>query len=308
MTQMFDQTTGARGRSLVVAMALTALLAVLGSASPALASNASKTAKLFAACPVGVENLAQCDYAKSGVGSEFQAGNIVVPLAKSLVLQGGITQNEETGATTFYGAEAGNATTLKPVPQVVPGGLEAIVDPTKLSGSALASYEAAVSGGKSGVKLAIELAGPPTPAVSLEFDCFVTGTCPAIVLPVQVHFINSFLGKNCYVGNNHDPIHIELTTGETDPPPPNMPIKGNLGELKFGEGGETAEIVNDALVNNSYAAPGASNCGTPQTESQVDAAFDSKSGIPSPAGTNRALIVGTLHIASAKYVEENLRG
>jgi len=300
---------GARRRSLVVAMALTALVAALGtvSASSALASG-KQSAKFFAACPTGVEVVVQCDYAKSGAGSEFQAGNITVPLNKPLVLQGGISQNEETGATTFFGAEAGNSSTLKPVAQEVPGGLEGLIDPTKLSGAALESYEKAISSGKSGVKLEIELAGPPNPDVSLEFLCFVTGTCPAIVLPVQVHFINSFLGKNCSVGNNHNQIHIELTTGETSPPPPNMPIKGNLGELIFTEEGQVGEIRNDALVNNSYAAPAATNCGTPQTESQVDAAFNSKSGLPSPAGTNRALIVGTLHIAGASFVKENLRG
>jgi hypothetical protein len=271
------------------------------------AGAARKEAKNFANCPLGIPQVVQCDYAKSGVGSEFQAGKITVPLNKPEVLLGGITQNENE-TTTFYGAETGNQTTLKPVPQEVPGGLEANVNPALLSGSALAAYEKAVGSGKGKVTLEIELAGPPHPTITLEFFCFVTGSCPAIILPVQVRLTNSFLGKNCSIGNNNDPINIELTTGETSPPPPNEPIHGSLGSLSFAHEGRVIHVEGNTLVNNSYSSPGATGCGTPQTESQVDAAINSATGLPSPAGSNKAIITGNLDIASAAFVRESLRG
>jgi hypothetical protein len=295
------------GLCLVALLALSSVMA--GSALASGEGNAAKKeAKYFANCPVGLPQVVQCDYAISGPGSNFQAGNIDVPLNKSEILQGGISENEETETTTFWGAEAGNNTTLKPVSQEVPGGLEGNIEPADLTGAALASYEKAVANGKSKVTLAIELAGPPHPTVSLEFFCFITGECPAIVLPVQVKLSNSFLGKNCTIGNNNDPIGIELTTGTTNPPPPNEPISGSLGSVHFSHEGKVILVENNTLVNNSYASPGATGCGTPQTESQVDAAIDAKTGLPSPAGNNKAIITGTLHIAAASYVKESLRG
>lgn len=293
------------GLCLVALLAIGAL--VSSSAFASEEGAAKKEAKLFKNCPLALPQVVQCDYAKSGPGSEFQAGNITVPLNKPEILQGGLSQPEET-KTEFWGTEAGNNTTLKPVAQEVPGGLEGNIEAADLSGAALEAYEKAIANGKNKVTLSIELAGPPHPTVGLEFFCFVTGECPAIVLPVQVKLSNSFLGKTCSIGNNNDPINIELTTGETNPPPPNEPIHGSLGELHFLHEGQVILVENNSLVNNSYASPGATGCGTGQTESQVDAAIDAKTGLPSPAGTNRALITGTLHIASAEYVREHLRG
>jgi hypothetical protein len=291
----------------LMAMALTTSLAVLAATSPALAASQSQEAKWFAACPTSLPQVVQCDYAKSEVGSEFQAGNITVPLNKPEILLGGISQTEAE-TTEFWGAEFGNAKTLKPVPQPIPGGLEGNIEASMLSGSALASYEKAIAGGKTGVTASIELAGPPHPAVSLEFFCFLSGTCPAITLPVQVKLKNVFLGNNCYIGSNSNPIEIELTIGTTSPPPPNEPITGSLGEISFGHEGQTIAVEHNKLVNNSYASPGATGCGTPTTQSQVDAAIDTKAGLPSPAGTNKAIITGEPRIAAASYVKESLRG
>jgi hypothetical protein len=291
----------------IAVLAMFALGALGGAASASAAIGGPNEAKFFAQCPLSLPQIVQCDYAKSGPGSEFQAGKIAVPLTRPEVLQGGISQNED-GTTVFWGAESGNKTTLVPVAQEVPGGLESNIDVSKLSGSALAAYEKAVAAGKTKVTATIELAGPPHPAVSLEFDCFLSGTCPAISLPVQVKLRNSFLGRNCSIGTNNSPIQIELITGTTSPPPPNEPITGALGELAIGGEGSVAVIKNNSLVNNSYAAPGATGCGTPLTESQVDAAINSATGLPSPAGTNKAIIKGTLRIAAATYVKEHFRG
>lgn len=296
-----------RRYTFVAAMTLAVSLAALGAASPAMAASKAQEERWFAACPTNLPQVVQCDYAKSEVGSEFQAGNITVPLNKPEILQGGISQTEEE-KTEFWGAEFGNNKTLKPVGQPVPGGLEANLDPSLLSGSALARYEKAVANGQTTVLALIELAGPPHPSVSLEFFCFLTGTCPAITLPVQVKLKNPFLGSNCYIGSNTNPIEIELTIGTTSPPPPNEPITGSLGELSFGHEGQTVAVEHNKLVNNSYASPGATGCGTPTTQSQVDAAIDTKAGLPSPAGTNKAIITGELRIAAASYVKESLRG
>ena len=159
--RMLGRTKASRS-SLLVAMAL---CAALGTASPAMAAKEGSSnkgeAKDFAQCPIALRQVVACVFAKSGPGSEFQAGKITVPLNKPEVLQGGLSQVGEQ--TEFWGAEAGNNTTLKPVPQEVPGGLEANINPAELSGSALAAYEKAIAGGKTKVTASIELTGPPHP-------------------------------------------------------------------------------------------------------------------------------------------------
>ena len=77
----------------------------------------------------------------------------------------------------------------------------------------------------------------------------ITGT--TLTLPVRVHLENLFLGSGCYVGSASNPVTIELTTGTTNPPPPNKPISGATGEFGSKAGGEILTLTNNVLVNNS---------------------------------------------------------
>ncbi len=105
------------------------------------------------------------------------------------------------------------------------------------------------------------------------------------------------------MGSTQNPIQVNFITGETSPPPPNLPIHGALGEIHVIGEGNILQILGDKLVNNSYASPGVQGCGV---HGGLDAAMNSALGLPSPAGSNSAELVGELDAASAEAVKEHL--
>ena len=117
-----------------------------------------------------------------------------------------------------------------------------------------------INEGFTGVNATVELAGSASNIeVNLGNLLFETGT--ALSLPVKIKLSNAILGSNCYLGSNSNPIVIDFTSGETSPPPPNEPIHGSVGEFSSNEAETLLTLEGGQLVNNSYAAPGASGCG-----------------------------------------------
>ena len=128
------------------------------------------------------------------------------------------------------------------------------------------------------------MAGPASSIFLSEINLLEdTGTF--LSLPVQVHLNNTFLGKDCTVGTNGAPINIAFTSGTTDPPPPNVPIKGTSGIVTTIPGTEAraAWIQGSEIVNNEYAAPGVSGCGE---GGRPDGALNAALGLPSPSGSH----------------------
>ncbi len=107
----------------------------------------------------------------------------------------------------------------------------------------------------------------------------------ALSLPVKVHLENPLLGRECYIGSNADPIVLSLTTGTTNPPPPNKPISGSMGLISEKDEFAFAEIAEHTQVGNSFSAPAATGCGGPLSF-LIDPLINSKIGLPSPAGYN----------------------
>ena len=279
-----------------------ALAAVLVSfvALPAVASAGGL--QKFQHCPkenpeVAVESGA-CVYAKSQYTttnwkspeppSGLQAGNVTIPFVKPVVLQGGFS-GLTSEPVLLVGPEDG-ADRLVPAAEPVPGGLAGEIDASKLHGATLEAYEAAVHGRKTGVTATIEIA-PNAAAVILNSAFLLTTEGTFLTLPLKMKFSNPFLGEHCYAGSDAAPIVVELTDGTTSPPPPNEPISGQLGKLKFGETEIT--IKEDSLVGNSFEAPAVEGCGREAAwQAEVDEAINSKAGLPSPAGTNSTRING----------------
>jgi len=127
---------------------------------------------------------------------------------------------------------------------------------------------------------------------------------PALSLPVKIKLNNVILGKECYIGSNSEPIVINLITGKTNPPKPNEPIKGNVGNLEGNEAGTILTISENSLVNNSFATSGANGCGAPFS-AYVDPLVNSIIGVPSEAGHNTAVLNGEIKQSSAEAVEES---
>lgn len=269
-------------------------LAMLAFAAPAMAGKPTGEFANFTQCPLSNPEVAICVYSKSS-GGEFVINSTKVPLTKAVTLQGGIARNSK-GEERFV--SAANGETLSKTPQTVPGGLLKIVAPEFLPGFLQEWLNELVNKGITGVTATTELVGSP----SLNFGSFLSGEGTALALPVRVHLENLFLGSGCYVGSASHPITVDLTTGTTNPPAPNKPIKGSVGEAEFKDEFNLIVIKNNTLVNNSFEAPEAEGCGG-IFSFLIDYAVDAELGLPSAAGHNTAILSGTQEIGSASSVK-----
>ncbi len=161
-------------------------------------------------------------------------------------------------------------------------------------------FEEFINKGLTGVTETTELAGPASDiGLNTENLLFEEGT--ALSLPVKIKLGNAFLGSSCYIGSDSNPIVIDFTTGTTEPPPPNEPIKGAAGTFEHNEEFTLITLSGGRLVNNSYAAPEATGCGGPFS-SIVDP-VNAELGLPSAAGHNTAILEGKLSTANAEAVK-----
>jgi hypothetical protein len=282
-------------RKLFIAAALMATMLV---PSQALASSHHPTGEFaqFAECPLSHPALFACVYSESN-GGFFQMGKKNVPLVNTVILQGGLEFNEK-GESTFVGAE--NGETLSKTPQPVPGGLTGIVAPTWWPLSLQNWFNEQINNGFTGVTATVEVAGPAS-GIKINTLNLLIESGTALSLPAKIKLSNPILGSNCYVGSNSKPVVIDFTSGETSPPPPNKPIHGSAGTLSINEAGTLITLSGGSLVNNSFAAPAASGCGG-LFSFFIDPLVNSLVGLPSPAGTNAAVLEGKLQTAEAKAV------
>lgn len=284
-------------RRLFLAGAL--LLAML---IPAASANAALTGEYarFETCPTANSAVDGCIYAETSSGN-FTMGSKSVPLKNPVILKGGLDSDNGSifGNLTFVAPTDG--VTLSKSPQPVPGGLLGVTAPTWWPSILRELFEETINNGFTGVTATVELAGPAS-AIKFSAGNELFGTGTALSMPAKVKLGNPFLGSNCYIGSNSNPIQLNLTTGTTSPPPPNSPITGSPGEFGAIEEGAIIFTKNNKLVDNSFAAPGASGCGGILFSWAVDPFVDSIVGVPSPAGTNTAILEGTTYIADANAV------
>jgi hypothetical protein len=286
-------------RRLIPVIALVAVMLV--PASPASAALTGEQAR-FSKCPLSNLKVEACVYAESS-GGLFTIGKKTVPVKNAVVLQGGVealTEEGVFGPTVFLAPTDGN--TLSKSPQPVPGGLLGIQAPSWWPQFLKNLFNETINNGLTGVNSTVELAGPAS-AVKVSFINALSQQGAAFSMPVKVKLSNSFLGNNCYIGSNSNPIQLNLTTGTTSPPPPNTPITGNPGEP--GELPAMLLLKNNRLVDNAFSAPGANGCGG-LFSFLVDPFVDSIVGVPSPAGTNTAILEGTTYLGIADQLREML--
>ena len=285
---------------LIVAVA-EVIAAVSAVASPAMATPTGEFA-VFAQCPLSNPSLSACLWAKSESG-EFVAGKQKVPITNPITLQGGLIENEETGALTFVAAA--NGVTISHSPQTVPGGLAGLINCKEIKEIIeRIACEVFFENGVTGATETTELAAPAS-SIGINESNLLSETGTALSLPVKVHLENPFLGSSCYLGSNTHPIVIEFTTGTTAPPLPNKPIKGKKGEISVVGEGQILKISNNSLVNNTFAAPGATGCGGFLIELLLDPIINAKLGLPAASGHNTAILNGTLEQAGAEPVREH---
>jgi hypothetical protein len=227
-----------------------------------------------------------------GLLSHFTAGNISVALKLPITLRGGVTEKEiEPTELVFSGAEG--APTIQPVAQAGPP-LTKSVDKADLSGSELDRFNYYVKVAKETKTTAtVELAGSAR-NIHLNLANLLDGEGTAFSFPVKVKLGSGFVGSNCYVGSDENPIVVNFTTGTSGE------LQGKLGQLTFGEMGILTTWGN-TLVASGFASPGAEGCGV---EGGADEAINAALGLPS--SNNSSVLNGVLKLAGAENVEEHL--
>jgi len=277
-----------------------ASLAVLAFAGSALALKPTGDFVNFGNCPTKVTGVNFCVFATTSSG-EFKIKKTTVPITKTITLQGGIIENEETGAETWVNA-ANGAQTISLTPQTVPGGLLKIVAPEFFGEPLSKIFNEFINKGITGVTATTELVGN----ITINRQALLEGGPDALNLPVRVHLENEFLGPKCYVGSSSKPVNVELTTGTTSPPLPNTPITGSIGEGEFKDEFTLLILKKNKLVNNTFSAPKSEGCGSQILfglfTGIIDAAVDSQLELPSASGNNTAILSGTLENAVAAAV------
>lgn len=275
------------------------LLAIL---IPAASANAALTGEYarFETCPTANAAVDGCVYAETNSGN-FVMGAKTVPLKNQVVLKGGFDSDDGSifGNLTFIAPTDG--VTLSKSPQPVPGGLTGIVAPSWWPSILRDLFNETINNGFTGVTATVELAAPAS-AIKFDAENELFGVGTALSMPVKVKLSNPFLGSNCYIGSNSNPLKLNLTTGTTSPPPPNSPISGNPGEFTVIEEGNIVATKNNKLVDNAFAAPGANGCGGILFSWAVDPFVNSIVGVPSAAGTNTAILEGSTYIADGNAV------
>jgi hypothetical protein len=284
-------------KRLLLAATLAALMLVpASSASAALTGEYAR----FSKCPLANTAVDYCIYAETTAGS-FVTGKKTVPLKIPVLLQGGLAGEQEDLFKPLSLVAATDGNTLSKSAQPVPGGLLGVTAPAWWPKFLQDLFNETINNGFTGVTATVEIAGPVS-GVQVNLGAALAQTGTAFSFPVKVKLSNPFLGSNCYIGSNSNPIQLKLTTGTTSPPPPNVPVSGNPGEIvepAFGVGG----FKNNRLVDNAFATPGATGCGG-IFSLLVDPFVNSIVGIPSAAGTNAATLEGTILFANAPILRE----
>lgn len=283
-------------RRLLLAMVLAVAMLVPAASASAFTGEFAR----FNTCPLSNPEVTSCLYAETNAGS-FTIGQKAVPIKNTVVLKGGLL-SPPAGSNVSPLIAPTDGIALSKTPQPVPGGLLGVTAPTWWPQLLRDLFNETINNGFTGVTSTLELAGPPS-AVQVSLLAALTGNGTAISMPVKVKLSNPFLGNNCYIGSNSNPIKLNLTAGTTSPPPPNQPITGSTGLPELVQEGLIG-VTNNRLVDNAFAAPGANGCGGILFSWAVDPFVNSIVGVPSAAGTNTAILGGTTYLGSAPALRE----
>ncbi|MCW3069474.1 MAG: hypothetical protein JWL67_2099 [Solirubrobacterales bacterium] len=268
---------GRRRRLALLAVALVGSV-TLGVASSAMAESFQRALIPFATCPYNTPGVAEC-VVSTVTSGEFHLGSNTVPINKTITLQGGLNPKTKE----LVGATDGN--TLSKTPLTLPGGLLGIE----------------LLGNLTEVTATAELAGP----IHIELANLGGKGGPLVSLPLKVKLDDTalhLLGPACFVGSNSQPVALNLTTGLTNPPPPNKPISGKPGKLLIEHESRIVGVTENSLVDNAFAAPGVNGCAG-ILSLIVDPAVDLKAGLPAAAGTNTAIMNGSFIQADSRIVK-----
>jgi len=236
---------------LAATIAVMALFGVAGSAHAAFPN--------FTGCTATDLEREACIDIQNRVGTRINIKGFDVPLGESLEIRG-MLREDRVGGLVFVPPSGTNGFFARAVP--IPGGIFGI---EWLPGNSVLGIT--------------ELAGP---ASSIRIDINTN----SVILPVKVRLVNILLGMDCHIGTNSRPVVLNLITGTTNPPAPNRPISGRIGTP--GGSGNTVTFTGGVNVDNSFAVPGATECGLGL--GLINSLVNLRLRLPSAAGNNTAIV------------------
>lgn len=264
------------------AVALLGLASPPASADPTLPPNLA----MYANCPINDPAVSSCLYMET-TDAQLKVGKFSLRTRDPITVEFGIRQ--DASYDTFAVAPTNGHKILTSPPIEVPGGIFGI------PGAGIGPLAAYITP---------ELTALPT--VNINNLVLQQGTTLGLKLKAKVSnpFTNvlSALGPGCYIGSNSSPIALNLTTGTTAPPPPNGPISGAYAAGTPEGWGIRFDGIR--AVDNAFAAPGASGCGTPF--GWLNPTVNLIAGTPAAAGTNTAVLDATVHVTDANEIREAL--
>jgi hypothetical protein len=285
-----------------MAMLVVPIVALATSASAATEKEHHPTGDFakFAQCPTEAAFASVlCAYSEA-YGGEIQIGHIDTPITKPIALQGGLTLVPEGGELEFFALPAVNGESLLTAPQVVPGGIFALVKEGRYPWFLRNFCRNFPNNSECKLTATPELAGRPLISILAAFE--QEGT--VLEIPLKLHLKNPFLGGKCYIGSASSPVTVALTTGSMPALGTEPGIIGKSGELEFLDEQQIITLKQAELVDNAFSAPAAEGCGGPQSLI-VDREIDEKQGLPAPAGHNRARLLASLSLASTEGVSKS---
>jgi hypothetical protein len=230
----------------------------------------------FAGCPDEAD--IQLCFRSEVNGGNIQIGNTNTPITRQIVLSGGL----EPDFDLVFNSQGG----LNAPPLNVPGGLSGITGLPEFLINILTL-------GAHQVHAQATLVG--TPKVLFE------PTTLGLQLPLRIRLLNPFLRSGCSIGSASSPVLLNLTTGTTNPPPPNTPITGVANEFVDVPPG-IVQSTGNVFVDNAFSAPAASGCDLIGF-GLINGLVNTRVGLPSPAGRNTARMSNTtVKLAEASLV------
>ena len=286
---MLNRTTRSNAGRIAAAALATGLGAgVLGAVAPAQAApTLPDNLKKYANCPVEDPAVSTCIYVQS-TAATFTLGKWKLKAESPLTLQFGLKFNRKFKATTV--APTNGAPLFSAPELVVPGGIFGVPG---FDGAPFAA---------SGKPEIIGLPQVNIPNLLQQKGVAFKMNLRAKVKNAATDALSD--AKGCYIGSVANPIALNLTTGTTAPPAPNKPVTGSKGVTKVDgepEGGLRFEGV--TMRENSFAAPGADNCGP---FGSINDIVNMLGNIPSPAGTNDVTFTSNIYQVDANTVRAAL--
>jgi hypothetical protein len=222
----------------------------------------------------GNTTVANCLASESASGSIKLGSTTVTTGATNL--QFGVVSS---GSTFTVVSPAGGGIVAAPVQ--IPGGLLGLMCPSNIPVISQICDQL-VNGAVNAVTATVRPAGNPS---EFSLSAGLGAGQPILRLPVKIQLSNPFLGSNCFIGSNANPIVLHPANLTK---PTGRVARFNPDGSDNSRGVQGYAVATGASQSDStFAVPGASGCGL---LGLLDFAVNLKQGLPSAAGNNSLVL------------------